>query len=275
MESSALATTSLECGDGCAIATDTFPDESAGSSTANQCSSSTAYFSSSAVNGPASVAPRWSSPESEWTAEDLSVYEAASVLCSLKLNRTQTERQCTGVNSFDYHAESTGNSLCRCAMASSKSVPACLNCASNHTVVAADENHIDKDADVLVMDHISLTVPETNKLENGARLPDSANDSVVVDSSTTRCRHATADRCSTVQDYAAVSCDIVFSDGIEYRPYGCECHLNEIMELVSRDLSEPYSIYTYRYFIYNWPNLCFRVSIFTAWSTVSYCDNCV
>ncbi|ESO02593.1 hypothetical protein HELRODRAFT_155844 [Helobdella robusta] len=31
----------------------------------------------------------------------------------------------------------------------------------------------------------------------------------------------------------------------------------QIMDLITKDLSEPYSIYTYRYFIHNWPNLCF------------------
>ncbi|CAM9737138.1 unnamed protein product [Ascophyllum nodosum] len=29
------------------------------------------------------------------------------------------------------------------------------------------------------------------------------------------------------------------------------------MSLVDGDLSEPYSIFTYRYFLHNWPNLCF------------------
>lgn len=29
------------------------------------------------------------------------------------------------------------------------------------------------------------------------------------------------------------------------------------MRLIQAELSEPYSIYTYRYFIYNWPKLCF------------------
>jgi hypothetical protein len=62
------------------------------------------------------------------------------------------------------------------------------------------------------------------------------------------------------QDYCIDCCDVVFKDGIEYRAYGAEHHMNEIMELIGRDLSEPYSIYTYRYFIYNWPHLCIRVS---------------
>lgn len=32
------------------------------------------------------------------------------------------------------------------------------------------------------------------------------------------------------------------------------------MRLIQAELSEPYSIYTYRYFIYNWPKLCFLAS---------------
>ncbi|KAF4526204.1 hypothetical protein B566_EDAN001888 [Ephemera danica] len=31
----------------------------------------------------------------------------------------------------------------------------------------------------------------------------------------------------------------------------------DIMRLIQKDLSEPYSIYTYRYFIHNWPKLCY------------------
>lgn len=30
----------------------------------------------------------------------------------------------------------------------------------------------------------------------------------------------------------------------------------QIMELVDRDLSEPYSIFTYRFFLATWPHLC-------------------
>ena len=36
--------------------------------------------------------------------------------------------------------------------------------------------------------------------------------------------------------------------------------LPAIRELISKDLSEPYSIYVYRYFLYEWPDLCFIVS---------------
>lgn len=46
---------------------------------------------------------------------------------------------------------------------------------------------------------------------------------------------------------------------IEYVGYESELQMGAIMALITKDLSEPYSIYTYRYFIHNWPNLCFLV----------------
>ena len=47
------------------------------------------------------------------------------------------------------------------------------------------------------------------------------------------------------------------SDGISYVRYESESQMPDIMKLITKDLSEPYSIYTYRYFIHNWPKLCF------------------
>lgn len=46
---------------------------------------------------------------------------------------------------------------------------------------------------------------------------------------------------------------------LEFATYAGEHQLDRIMELVSRDLSEPYSIFTYRYFIHSWPHLCITV----------------
>ena len=37
-------------------------------------------------------------------------------------------------------------------------------------------------------------------------------------------------------------------------------YLSGIRELISQDLSEPYSIYVYRYFLGQWGDLCFMVS---------------
>lgn len=47
---------------------------------------------------------------------------------------------------------------------------------------------------------------------------------------------------------------------IKYYNYESEAQMPHIMELMEKDLSEPYSVYTYRYFINNWAKLCFMVS---------------
>lgn len=45
-------------------------------------------------------------------------------------------------------------------------------------------------------------------------------------------------------------------DLITYEMYESELQMPDIMKLMKTALSEPYSIYTYRYFIHNWPQLC-------------------
>ncbi|KAG8449414.1 hypothetical protein GDO86_016167 [Hymenochirus boettgeri] len=50
-------------------------------------------------------------------------------------------------------------------------------------------------------------------------------------------------------------------DTIRYVRYESELQMPDIMRLITRDLSEPYSIYTYRYFIHNWPQLCFLAMV--------------
>ena len=50
------------------------------------------------------------------------------------------------------------------------------------------------------------------------------------------------------------------SPGIVYVQYSLDKeqqYLPQIRELISKDLSEPYSIYVYRYFLYQWAELCF------------------
>ena len=39
--------------------------------------------------------------------------------------------------------------------------------------------------------------------------------------------------------------------------YTGEEQLPIVMGLVDKELSEPYSIFTYRYFLHTWPHLCF------------------
>lgn len=47
---------------------------------------------------------------------------------------------------------------------------------------------------------------------------------------------------------------------IHFVDYTSELQLPAVIQLIENDLSEPYSIYTYRYFIHNWPKLCFLVT---------------
>lgn len=48
-----------------------------------------------------------------------------------------------------------------------------------------------------------------------------------------------------------------YADQILYRQYTTEDDLPDIMELVQSELSEPYVIYTYRYFLNQWPHLAY------------------
>jgi peptide alpha-N-acetyltransferase len=44
---------------------------------------------------------------------------------------------------------------------------------------------------------------------------------------------------------------------IEWRNYGGDDHLKLIISMIEKELSEPYPILTYRYFVENWPELTF------------------
>ncbi|KAI0063012.1 acyl-CoA N-acyltransferase [Artomyces pyxidatus] len=46
-------------------------------------------------------------------------------------------------------------------------------------------------------------------------------------------------------------------DAITYKAYSGEHELPHIISLVQSELSEPYVIYTYRYFLHQWPHLSF------------------
>lgn len=57
------------------------------------------------------------------------------------------------------------------------------------------------------------------------------------------------------------------SPGPQYVQYDSNkesVYLPAIRQLISRDLSEPYSIYVYRYFLYHWGDLCFMVCLKSA-----------
>lgn len=44
-------------------------------------------------------------------------------------------------------------------------------------------------------------------------------------------------------------------NNIVYKTYGGESIINEIMDLMTEELSEPYPIFTYRFFLNGWPDL--------------------
>jgi hypothetical protein len=58
---------------------------------------------------------------------------------------------------------------------------------------------------------------------------------------------------------------------IQYVSYKDETQLETIMSLIDQELSEPYSIFTYRYFITLWPDLCFMVCL----SSSPFLDFCL
>lgn len=54
---------------------------------------------------------------------------------------------------------------------------------------------------------------------------------------------------------------------VQYEGSQEEKYLPSIRQLIGKDLSEPYSIYVYRYFLYQWGDLCFMVC-----SALAYID---
>jgi peptide alpha-N-acetyltransferase len=50
------------------------------------------------------------------------------------------------------------------------------------------------------------------------------------------------------------SCCCWHSPHLQYKD---EHDLPIVMDLIDRSLSEPYSVFTYRYFLHQWPHLCY------------------
>ncbi|KAI9348474.1 acyl-CoA N-acyltransferase [Obelidium mucronatum] len=57
------------------------------------------------------------------------------------------------------------------------------------------------------------------------------------------------------------SADLNSNHDLEIIQYSSEDHIFKIMNLIETDLSEPYTIYTYRYFLVEWPQLSFLAMI--------------
>lgn len=57
---------------------------------------------------------------------------------------------------------------------------------------------------------------------------------------------------------------------ISYIPYDAKqeaTQLESIRMLIASELSEPYSIYVYRYFMYQWGDLCYLASSLPSWQS--------
>ena len=95
-------------------------------------------------------------------------------------------------------------------------------------------------------------------------------DSADIDGDLTTSSEGATDSVSTAMSRVSISdtdsSSRTDSESKPRRPLTCviyesEEQMPDIMRLITKDLSEPYSIYTYRYFIHNWPKLCFLVGI--------------
>lgn len=84
--------------------------------------------------------------------------------------------------------------------------------------------------------------------------------SVGCDTKTIKCDSNSTTPKTIEESLAVKSCNQESVEaGVVYSVYKDETILPAIMKLISNDLSEPYSIYTYRYFIHNWPDHCYVV----------------
>lgn len=102
----------------------------------------------------------------------------------------------------------------------------------------------------------------TEPLQNGSKSPTthqtSTDNEVSTELSELSPEIQIQSKCSASQELETIEMargDETFR--ITYKVYESELELPSIMKLIQKDLSEPYSIYTYRYFIHNWPKLCY------------------
>lgn len=116
-----------------------------------------------------------------------------------------------------------------------------------------------------------LCEKELNKIVQDVNLASSSNKSVhedstdLISSNNKNEKNDVTDIADSLKKIELNSDNIVDSPisipKIDFIQYENELQMPMIMKIIQKDLSEPYSIYTYRYFIHNWPKLCFLVSI--------------
>ena len=147
-------------------------------------------------------------------------------------------------NSGDVHAsdDSPCNAKCECEHVSNSTA----DCAVNDTVCANNK------------------VPG----QNGEHGPDLPGEGSCLETCTQGvAKISIAESCPSqesvpeTESSSSSSCGPDVVGDLEYVVYESELQMPDIMRLITKDLSEPYSIYTYRYFIHNWPRLCFLVRL--------------
>jgi len=65
---------------------------------------------------------------------------------------------------------------------------------------------------------------------------------------------STANGLSILQSTGTAASDL--DAELAFVPFSQESQLVQIQRMIEQELSEPYSVYTYRYFLYNWPFAC-------------------
>lgn len=122
-----------------------------------------------------------------------------------------------------------------------------------------NESNVDSNTDLIV--DVNLLSISENNIHGGDIGHNKASylNSTLSSSLSSQCKPSSSCSSNAVNN-SELTEDVQQIDGVKYVCYKNEQQMKDIMRLIQKDLSEPYSIYTYRYFIHNWPKLCFLVS---------------
>ena len=94
---------------------------------------------------------------------------------------------------------------------------------------------------------------------------DNASDDIATKRNTLGVRHgnlrANGEVKSELKEQSAKNTSLSSLRYLQYDQSMEDQYLTAIRQLISKDLSEPYSIYVYRYFLYQWGHLCFMVRL--------------
>jgi peptide alpha-N-acetyltransferase len=137
-----------------------------------------------------------------------------------------------------------------------------LDTRDDEKTVVSDVNHVNESN----VDSNTDLIADVNLLsisENNVHCDDVGHNKLYLNSTlsslSSQCKPSSSYSSNAVNNCELTE-DVQEIDGVKYVCYKNEQQMKDIMRLIQKDLSEPYSIYTYRYFIHNWPKLCFLVS---------------